>query len=74
MKKSPINRRTILDKLHRGTVYACVGVTLCGTLLLGLRAYRYFAIVKPERQRLELKKIENDPTIDSFDKAPELKC
>lgn len=72
MRKSPINRTTILDKLHRGAVYACIGVTLYGTMLLGMRVHRYFTVVKPERQRQELQSIEQGTT-DSLDKAPELK-
>lgn len=73
MKKSPINRSNIFDKLHRGVVYACIGVTLYGTFLLGLRVHRYFNVVKPERQRQELKMIE-EASSENLDKAPELKC
>ncbi|XP_055855532.1 uncharacterized protein LOC129918816 [Episyrphus balteatus] len=72
MKKAKINRITILDKLHRGAVYACVGVTLYGTFLLGLRVHRFFTVVKPERQRQELKMIE-EGTLENVDKTPELK-
>lgn len=72
MKKSRINRNTIFDKLHRGVVYTCIGVTLYGTFLLGLRIHRYITVIRPERQRQELKMIE-EGSHENLDKAPELK-
>ncbi|XP_055906385.1 uncharacterized protein LOC129941712 [Eupeodes corollae] len=72
MKKERVNRISILDKLHRGAVYACIGVTAYGTFLLGVRVYRYFTVIRPERQRQELKMIE-EGRHDNVDKAPELK-
>lgn len=44
----------ILDKLHKGFVCACVGVTMYGTYLLGWRFYRYFTVVKPRNEEREL--------------------
>lgn len=57
MKKFPSTSR-ILDKIHRGVVIACIGLTLYGTVLLGNRAYRYFTVVKPQRELVELRLLE----------------
>lgn len=56
MKKIPTSK--ILDKLHRGVVITCIGLTLYGTVLIGNRVYRYFNVVKPHREALELKMLE----------------
>lgn len=69
MQKKRVRTNNILDKLHRGAVYACVGVTLYGTFLLGMRAYRYYTVVKPEREKADLKMI----TEGAPDTAKELK-
>jgi Cytochrome oxidase c assembly len=63
MKKIPTSK--ILDKLHRGVVYTCIGLTLYGTALIGNRVYRYFSVVKPERAALELKMLEVKSCISS---------
>lgn len=55
-----IKRRTrnqIVDTLHKGVVLACVGVTLYGCVLLGLRAYKYFTVTQPQQK---LKEIEDN--------------
>jgi hypothetical protein len=73
-----IKRRTrnqIVDKLHKGVVLACIGATVYGCVLLGLRAYNYFTIVKPQRK---LREIEDNKHLlhegaESSDSAPELK-
>ncbi|VVC93714.1 unnamed protein product [Leptidea sinapis] len=46
MKKYP--RTVIYDKLHRGFVYTCIGLTLYGTVILGEHFYRYFRYVRPQ--------------------------
>lgn len=56
MKKVPTKR--LLDTLHRGVVYTCMGLTLYGTALIGHRVYRYFTVVKPQRELSELKMLE----------------
>lgn len=56
MKKVPSAK--ILDKLHRGVVITCIGLTLYGTALIGHRAYRYLTVIKPERADRELKMLE----------------
>lgn len=76
-------RRTknrILDSLHKGVVLACVGVTVCGCVVLGFRAYRYFTVIKPQRKVKEIEQnkhllSEGAEFIDSAvqDTAPELK-
>lgn len=68
MQKKRINSNAILDRLHRGVVWTCIGLTLYGTYLLGARGYRYVTVVRPARQKEELKMIEEG----SHDKAPEI--
>jgi len=46
----------ILDTLHRGAVWSCVGLTVYGLYLGGLRVHRYYTVVKPaflEKKRLQ---------------------
>ncbi|XP_054728138.1 uncharacterized protein LOC129237419 [Anastrepha obliqua] len=59
MQKKRVRVNNILDKLHRGVVYSCIGVTLYGTFLLGLRVHRYLTVVRPQRQADELQKIDD---------------
>lgn len=56
MKKIPTSR--LLDKLHRGVVIACIGLTFYGTALIGNRVYRYFTVIKPQRETADLKMLE----------------
>lgn len=56
MKKIPTTK--FLDKLHRGVVVACIGLTAYGTLLIGHRVYRYFTVIKPQREEIEWKMLE----------------
>jgi hypothetical protein len=42
--------RAFVDKLHKGFVLGCVGLTVYGLFLLGLRAERYFTVIRPQRQ------------------------
>ncbi|XP_018800704.1 PREDICTED: uncharacterized protein LOC108976215 [Bactrocera latifrons] len=60
MQKKRVRVSNILDKLHRGVVYTCIGVTLYGTFLLGLRVHRYLTVVRPQRQAEQLKMIEEE--------------
>lgn len=41
-------RNLLYDKLHRGTVLVCIGLTLYGTVLLGDHFYNYYRYVKPK--------------------------
>ncbi|KAF9824578.1 hypothetical protein SFRURICE_004035 [Spodoptera frugiperda] len=43
-------RNVLYDKLHRGSVLVCVGLTLYGTVLLGDHFYKYFKYVRPQIQ------------------------
>ncbi|KAL4712269.1 hypothetical protein ACJJTC_004031 [Scirpophaga incertulas] len=43
-------RNQLYDKLHRGGVIACIGLTLYGTVLLGDHFYKYFKYVRPQIQ------------------------
>lgn len=53
MKK--VGRVNILDRLHRGVVWSCLGLTAYGTYLLGMRAHRYFTVIRPRKEEAELK-------------------
>ncbi|KAJ8870999.1 hypothetical protein PR048_027302 [Dryococelus australis] len=80
-----IKRRTvnkIFDRLHKSVVVCCMAVTVIGTGMLGMRAYRYFAVVRPQQrlqedqQRKELLKegkALSDSTLEFRDPAPQLK-
>ncbi|XP_005180477.1 uncharacterized protein LOC101901520 [Musca domestica] len=72
MQKKRIGGRGLLDKLHRGAVYACIGVTLYGTFLLGMRGWRYYTVVRPERQKQLLEEGASTRS-DQQDTAKELK-
>lgn len=41
-------RNVLYDKLHRGGVLVCIGLTLYGSVLLGDHFYKYFKYVKPQ--------------------------
>lgn len=47
MKK--VSKTTILDKLHRGFVWTCMGVSLTGVAYIGLIGWNYYMYVKPHR-------------------------
>ncbi|XP_058059138.1 uncharacterized protein LOC131209976 [Anopheles bellator] len=51
-------KNLLLDRMHRGVVYTCMGLTLYGSYMLGVRVYRYFTVVKPARQAEELRMLE----------------
>lgn len=80
MKRLP-KPRAFLDTLHKGFVLSCVGLTFYGLFLLGLRAERYFTVIRPQRElkETELKnqllsegRAPIDPSLMN-DQAPELK-
>lgn len=48
MKKQA--RNLLYDKLHRGGVLVCIGLTLYGSVLLGDHFYKYFMYVRPRIQ------------------------
>ncbi|XP_055642664.1 uncharacterized protein LOC129779289 [Toxorhynchites rutilus septentrionalis] len=67
----------LFDRLHRGVVYTCMGLTLWGSYMLGMRFYRYFTVIRPARQEEERKMIEAGagpgPAAITLDKVPTLK-
>ncbi|KAF4522369.1 hypothetical protein B566_EDAN012226 [Ephemera danica] len=70
--------RAFVDKLHKGFVWTCVGLTAYGLFLLGLRVERYFTVIRPQREirEAELKKqllAEGRDKALLNDSAPELK-
>lgn len=58
-----------MDKLHRGFVITCIGMTTYGMYLLGWRVHRYFTVIKPMKEQAELKMIQEG----SNDNAPTLR-
>lgn len=76
MKKQA--RNALMDKAHRGFVWACLGLTAYGSYLITLRVYRYFTVIAPAKeayQRELLRKAEKEKNNSgvSLDQAPELK-
>ncbi|KAJ0177165.1 hypothetical protein K1T71_007174 [Dendrolimus kikuchii] len=41
-------RSHLYDKLHRGSVLVCIGLTLYGSVLLADHFYKYFKYVRPQ--------------------------
>lgn len=52
-----MNMNRLADKLHKGFVVGCIGMTLYGSYLLGLRVHRYFTVIRPAK--LEADKAQN---------------
>ncbi|XP_050087494.1 uncharacterized protein LOC126572317 [Anopheles aquasalis] len=67
-------KNVLLDRMHRGVVYTCMGLTLYGSYMLGVRVYRYFTVIKPARQAEELRMLEAGATkqAPNLDTAPTL--
>ncbi|XP_077255110.1 uncharacterized protein LOC143893494 [Temnothorax americanus] len=40
-------KERLYDKMHRGTVKVCMGVTVIAGLLIGYKAYEYFRYIRP---------------------------
>lgn len=53
MKKKP-SKNLFFDRLHKGVVIACIGLTLYGLIGFGERWYNYAYVFKPEMQRRQL--------------------
>lgn len=71
MKKTARNN-LILDRLHKGVVVTCIGLTFYGCFLLSLRVHRYFTVIRPARQEQDLKMIKEGSS-DNIDKAPDMR-
>jgi len=42
------------DLFHKGFVVSCIGVTIYGLYIMGLRAERYFTVIRPQQKLKEL--------------------
>lgn len=77
MLRKTARANAILDKLHKGVVCACVGITLYGTYLFGWRIHRYFTVIKPQKDQKQLMEKQNllaEGSSDMLkDMAPQLK-
>lgn len=59
MKTRRFNVDQILNKVHRGIVWGCIGLTGYGFYLAGLRVYRYQTVLKPlGEERKKQKELE----------------
>jgi len=59
MKSRRFNTENILNKIHRGIIWGCVGLTCYGFYLAGLRVYRYQTVLKPlGEERRKQKELE----------------
>lgn len=76
MKKLP-KRSVLMDRLHRGFVMACIGITMAGVVYMGVGAYNYFVVYKPQakqKQLLEKQQLLLEGSSDNLqDAAPTLK-
>ncbi|KYN30875.1 hypothetical protein ALC56_14687 [Trachymyrmex septentrionalis] len=43
-------KERLFDRLHKGVVSVCMGVTVIGTLMIGYKVYEYFRYVRPLQQ------------------------
>ena len=48
----------LIDKLHKGFVLSCIGVTLYGLGVAGHRAYLYFTVTRPARAEEQLRQLQ----------------
>jgi hypothetical protein len=55
MLKKSAKTNLALNNLHKGFVWACVGLTAYGFYLYGIRVYRYFTVIKPYKDEQERK-------------------
>ncbi|EZA51224.1 hypothetical protein X777_09901 [Ooceraea biroi] len=40
-------KERLYDKLHRGFVKTCIGVTLAASCMIGYKVYEYFRYIRP---------------------------
>lgn len=66
----------LMDRLHRGFVYSCLGLTAYGSYLIAHRVYRFFTVIRPETRAYEKSLVEHAKKMDSqsSDSAPQLKA
>lgn len=75
--KRPIQPNQLVDRMHRGFVYTCLGLTAYGGYLLSLRVYRFFTVIQPEtkayqQQLLKHGGLKRDES--AADNVPQLKA
>lgn len=69
-------KHKILNIVHRGFIYACMGVTLLGCSMMGYRAFNYFFYVRPSAKLIEAEeksKLLSEGKDNLLDAAPDLK-
>lgn len=75
MRRLP-KTNVLLDRLHKGFVVTCIGVTAVATLYLSYSAYNYFAVYKPtakQKQLVEKQQLLLEGSSDNLqDTAPSL--
>jgi hypothetical protein len=52
MKKIP-TANSLLNNLHKGVVLGCIGLTLWGLSVGGVRWYNYFTKTRPAKKEIE---------------------
>lgn len=62
-------KNKLYDRLHKGTVMVCMGVTLIGFSYIGYFAYTYYTKIKPELVAKHLKAIEEGTSTGNTDLA-----
>lgn len=74
MKRYP--KMPMADKIHRGAVLACIGLTAYGTFLLGLRVYRFYTVGKPaaEMRALQMIQEKSSSTAEQIDSTQAIKA
>ncbi|CAL7946493.1 unnamed protein product [Xylocopa violacea] len=45
----------ILDKMHRGVVWVCIGTTIVSTMLLVFKGFIYYRYAKPAMREAQMK-------------------
>ena len=60
MRKAAIPSKWF-DRVHKGFVMTCVGLTLYGFSIIGSRAYHYYFVEKPAKLELQ----ESEEKVDS---------
>lgn len=72
-------RNALMDKAHKGFVWACLGLTAYGSYLIALKVHRYITVVRPLKQAYEKELLQKGEAKENankglqFDKTPELK-
>lgn len=67
-------KELLYDKMHKGAVNVCMGITAIASLILGYKAYEYFRYVRPvhlaqtklaqDELLLEGRNVEDSPNVE----------